>query len=66
MKIVILNGSPKGEFSITLQYVHFIQKKYLQRKTEKDRRENRIMPQREEYDIVYKIRFNQSVRLLEC
>ena len=25
MKIIILNGSPKGEFSITLQYVHFIQ-----------------------------------------
>jgi len=30
MKIVILNGSPKGEFSITLQYVHFIQKKFPQ------------------------------------
>ena len=36
MKIVILNGSPKGEFSITLQYVNFIQKKFPQRKTEKD------------------------------
>ena len=30
MKIVVLNGSPKGEFSITLQYVHFIQKKFPQ------------------------------------
>ena len=30
MKIIILNGSPKGEFSITLQYVHFIQKKFPQ------------------------------------
>jgi len=30
MKIVILNGSPKGEFSITLQYVRFIQKKFPQ------------------------------------
>ena len=28
MKIIILNGSPKGEFSITLQYVHFIQKNF--------------------------------------
>ena len=30
MKIIILNGSPKGEYSITLQYVHFIQKKFPQ------------------------------------
>ena len=30
MKFVILNGSPKGEFSITLQYVNFIQKKFPQ------------------------------------
>ena len=57
MKIVILNGSPKGEFSLTLQYVHFIQKKFPQRKTEKDRRENRIIPWHKKYDIVYKISF---------
>ncbi len=30
MKISVLNGSPKGEFSITLQYVRFIQKKFPQ------------------------------------
>ena len=30
MKISILNGSPKGESSITLQYVNFIQKKFPQ------------------------------------
>ena len=36
MKFAILNGSPKGEFSITLQYVQFIQKKFPQRKAEKD------------------------------
>jgi multimeric flavodoxin WrbA len=30
MKITILNGSPKGELSITLQYVYFIQKKFPQ------------------------------------
>ena len=30
MKIVVLNGSPKGESSITLQYVNFIQKKFPQ------------------------------------
>ena len=30
MKIVVLNGSPKGESSITLQYVNFIQKKFTQ------------------------------------
>ena len=49
MKIVVLNGSPKGESSITLQYVNFIKKKFPQhefkvfhaakniRKIEKDR-----------------------------
>ena len=28
MKVIILNGSPKGEFSITLQYVGFLQKQF--------------------------------------
>ena len=30
MKIVVLNGSPKGDISATMQYVHFIQKKFPQ------------------------------------
>lgn len=30
MKIIVLNGSPKGEHSITLQYVHFLRKKFPQ------------------------------------
>ncbi|SMC89911.1 NAD(P)H-dependent oxidoreductase [Sporomusa malonica] len=30
MKIVVLNGSPKGEISVTMQYVGFIQKKFPQ------------------------------------
>lgn len=30
MKIIVLNGSPKGEHSITLQYSHFLQKKFPQ------------------------------------
>lgn len=30
MKIVVLNGSPKGESSVTMQYVGFIQKKFPQ------------------------------------
>ena len=30
MKITVLNGSPKGKYSITLQYVNFIQKKFPQ------------------------------------
>jgi multimeric flavodoxin WrbA len=30
MKIVVLNGSPKGELSITMQYVAFIQKNFPQ------------------------------------
>lgn len=27
MKIAVLNGSPKGEYSITLQYIHYVQRK---------------------------------------
>jgi NAD(P)H-dependent FMN reductase len=50
MKIIVFNGSPKGDMSVTMQYVHFIQKKYPQhemkiyniseriRKIEKDER----------------------------
>lgn len=30
MKIIVLNGSPKGEISVTMQYVGFIQKKFPQ------------------------------------
>lgn len=30
MKIIVLNGSPKGEYSITLQYVKFLQKVYTE------------------------------------
>ena len=30
MKIIVLNGSPKGDVSVTMQYVHFIQKKIPQ------------------------------------
>ncbi len=28
MKISVINGSPKGDLSVTLQYINFIQKKY--------------------------------------
>jgi len=30
MRIAVLNGSPKGDVSITMQYVAFIQKKFPQ------------------------------------
>ena len=30
MKIIVLNGSPKGNLSVTLQYVHYIQKQFPQ------------------------------------
>lgn len=30
MKIIILNGSPKGETSVTMQYIYYIQKKFSQ------------------------------------
>ena len=28
MKIAVLNGSPKGQTSVTMQYVHFLQQKF--------------------------------------
>jgi multimeric flavodoxin WrbA len=28
MKIAVLNGSPKGEISVTMQYVHFLEKRF--------------------------------------
>ena len=30
MKILVLNGSPKGTVSVTMQYIHYIQKKFPQ------------------------------------
>ena len=30
MKIIVLNGSPKGDVSVTMQYVHFIQQRFPQ------------------------------------
>lgn len=34
MKIIVLNGSPKGDISATMQHVHFIQKKFPQHELE--------------------------------
>ena len=28
MKIAVLNGSPKGEISVTMQYVHFLEQRF--------------------------------------
>ena len=28
MKIAVLNGSPKGQISVTMQYIHFLQQKF--------------------------------------
>ncbi|SKC89250.1 NAD(P)H-dependent oxidoreductase [Maledivibacter halophilus] len=30
MKIIVLNGSPKGDISVTMQYINYIQKKFKQ------------------------------------
>lgn len=30
MKLIVLNGSPKGEISVTMQYINYIQKKFKQ------------------------------------
>jgi multimeric flavodoxin WrbA len=30
MKLIVLNGSPKGDVSVTMQYVHFIQQRFPQ------------------------------------
>ncbi|MCK4349089.1 MAG: hypothetical protein KAW47_10775 [Thermoplasmatales archaeon] len=29
MKIIVLNGSPKGDLSVTMQYVAYIQKRFM-------------------------------------
>lgn len=34
MKIIVLNGSPKGETSVTMQYVHYVQKQFPQHELE--------------------------------
>ena len=34
MKIVVLNGSPKGDISVTMQYVAYIRKKFPEHKYE--------------------------------
>jgi len=34
MKITVLNGSPKGAQSVTIQYVHWVQKKFPQHQLE--------------------------------
>jgi multimeric flavodoxin WrbA len=34
MKIVVLNGSPKGDISVTMQYIHYIQKQFPQHELE--------------------------------
>ncbi len=34
MKIAVLNGSPKGELSVTVQYIKFVQKKFLEHEFE--------------------------------
>jgi|GEM_PF-5297791 len=34
MKIAVLNGSPKGLTSVTMQYVHYIQKQFPEHELE--------------------------------
>jgi multimeric flavodoxin WrbA len=34
MKIIVLNGSPKGDISVTMQYLHYIEKRFKQHELE--------------------------------
>ena len=42
MKIVVLNGSPKGDISVTMQYVNYIAKKYPQHQFQTENISQRI------------------------
>jgi multimeric flavodoxin WrbA len=65
MKIVVLNGSPKGETSVTMQYVHFIRKKFPQHELDILNITQRIkMIEREDdsfREIIHKIRSADGV-----
>jgi multimeric flavodoxin WrbA len=65
LKILVLNGSPKGNVSVTMQYVHYIQERFpeheleivnISQKIEKIEKESQIFQ-----DILDKIRFSDAV-----
>lgn len=65
MKIVVLNGSPKGDISVTMQYVNYIQKKFMEHELKTiniSQRVNQIEKNNETFeDIINEIRFCDGV-----
>ena len=61
MKIVVLNGSPKGKYSITLQYVTFLQKRFDQHDIQMLNISQQI--KKIEKDEAF---FNEIIRQIEC
>jgi multimeric flavodoxin WrbA len=65
MKIVVLNGSPKGDISVTMQYINYIQKKFKQHELKIiniSQRINQIENDKKTFEeIINEIRFSDGV-----
>ncbi len=65
MKIAVLNGSPKGQVSVTMQYVRFLQMKFPQVKFQiydVAQKVNKLEKDRQEFqNIISEIRSSQAV-----
>ncbi len=65
MKIVVLNGSPKGDISVTMQYINYIQKRFKQHELKIiniSQRINRIENDKKTFEeIINEIRFSDGV-----
>ena len=62
MNILVLNGSPKGEYSITLQTVRYLQKKYPAHSVEVLHVGQRIKSLEKDMSEALAIAFSMSVR----
>ncbi|TCO72197.1 NAD(P)H-dependent oxidoreductase [Marinisporobacter balticus] len=65
MKIVVLNGSPKGDMSVTMQYINYIQNKFKNHELKIiniSQRINQIEKDKKTFeDIIHEIKFSDGV-----
>lgn len=65
MKIVVLNGSPKGDISVTMQYINYIQKRFKQHELKIiniSQRINQIENDKKIFEeIINEIRFSDGI-----
>jgi multimeric flavodoxin WrbA len=55
MQVAVLNGSPKGEMSVTMQYVRYLQKVFPQHKLEMHHISQRIKRLEQDDEVFYQI-----------